>query len=129
MQSIRKLVTLRIVRTHAKMVGGFRVEKIMASLSLKNITKIYPHSGDDAKKAKKAKKGEEPEKKKSNLKVTAEGVIAVQEFNLDIADKEFIVLVGPSGSPFMMSLYPAIVFMRTMASVVAAFGISSSLHQ
>ena len=97
MQSIRKLVTLRIVRTHAKMVGGFRVEKIMASLSLKNITKIYPHSGDDAKKAKKAKKGEEPEKKKSNLKVTAEGVIAVQEFNLEIADKEFIVLVGPSG--------------------------------
>ena len=69
----------------------------MASLTLKNITKIYPHSGDDAKKAKKAKKGEEPEKKKSNLKVTAEGVIAVQEFNLDIADKEFIVLVGPSG--------------------------------
>ena len=79
------------------MVGGFSVETIMASLTLKNITKIYPHSGDDAKKQKKAKKGEEPEKKKSNLKVTAEGVIAVQEFNLDIADKEFIVLVGPSG--------------------------------
>ena len=69
----------------------------MASLSLKNITKIYPHSGDDAKQAKKKKKADEPEKKKSNLKVTAEGVIAVQEFNLDIADKEFIVLVGPSG--------------------------------
>ena len=68
----------------------------MASLSLKNITKIYPHSGDDAKKAKKAKKAGEPEKK-TNLKVTAEGVIAVQEFNLEIADKEFIVLVGPSG--------------------------------
>ena len=79
------------------MVGGFSVETIMASLTLKNITKIYPHSGDDAKKQKKAKKGEEPEKKKSNLKVTAEGVIAVQEFNLEIADKEFIVLVGPSG--------------------------------
>ena len=79
------------------MVGAFSVEEIMASLSLKNITKIYPHSGDDAKKAKKTKKGEEPEKKKSNLKVTAEGVIAVQEFNLEIADKEFIVLVGPSG--------------------------------
>ena len=29
--------------------------------------------------------------------MTAEGVIAVQEFNLDIKDKEFIVLVGPSG--------------------------------
>ena len=96
MQSIRKPVTLRIVRTHAKMVGGFRVENSMASLSLRNITKIYPHSGDDAKKAKK-KKGEEQPEKKVNLKVTAEGVIAVQEFNLEIADKEFIVLVGPSG--------------------------------
>jgi len=69
----------------------------MASLSLRNITKIYPHSGDDAKKAKKKKKNDEPEKKKVNLKVTEQGVIAVQEFNLDIADKEFIVLVGPSG--------------------------------
>jgi len=69
----------------------------MASLTLKNITKIYPHSGDDAKKAKKKKKADEPEKKKVNLKITEQGVIAVQEFNLDIADKEFIVLVGPSG--------------------------------
>ena len=65
----------------------------MAGLSLKNIMKIYPHSGDQ-KKAKK-KKGE-PEKK-TNLQVTEEGVIAVQKFNLEIADKEFIVLVGPSG--------------------------------
>ncbi len=65
----------------------------MAGLSLKNIMKIYPHSGDQ-KKSKK-KKGE-PEKK-TNLQVTDEGVIAVQKFNLDIADKEFIVLVGPSG--------------------------------
>ena len=88
------------------MVGGFSVETIMASLTLKNITKIYPHSGDDAKKQKKAKKGEEPEKKKSNLKVTAEGVIAVQEFNLDIADKEFIVLVGPSGCPAFCKPFP-----------------------
>ena len=29
--------------------------------------------------------------------MTDEGVVAVQEFDLDIADKEFIVLVGPSG--------------------------------
>ncbi|MBQ5806600.1 MAG: ABC transporter ATP-binding protein [Lachnospiraceae bacterium] len=29
--------------------------------------------------------------------MTEEGVLAVQEFNLEIADKEFIVLVGPSG--------------------------------
>ncbi|MCI9648280.1 MAG: ABC transporter ATP-binding protein, partial [Oscillibacter sp.] len=65
----------------------------MAALNLKGITKIYPHSGD--RKNAKKKKGE-PEKK-TNLQVTDEGVIAVQEFSLDIGDKEFIVLVGPSG--------------------------------
>ena len=68
----------------------------MAGLTLKNIKKIYPHSGDQ-KKPKKAKKGEVVEEKKVNLQVTDEGVVAVQAFNLDIADKEFIVLVGPSG--------------------------------
>ena len=40
----------------------------MSSLNLKNIYKVYPS-----------------------------GVIAVTDFNLDIADKEFIVFVGPSG--------------------------------
>ena len=65
----------------------------MASLTLKNVKKIYPFNGDDAKKKK--KKGE-PEKK-TNLQITDKGVVAVQEFNLEIADKEFIVLVGPSG--------------------------------
>ncbi|GMQ63101.1 ABC transporter ATP-binding protein [Vallitalea maricola] len=40
----------------------------MASLSLKNIKKVY-----------------------------AQGVTAVQDFNLEIADKEFIIFVGPSG--------------------------------
>ena len=70
----------------------------MASLTLKNVKKIYPFSGDEEKKAKKKKKGaEEPEKKKVNLQITDKGVVAVQEFNLDIQDKEFIVLVGPSG--------------------------------
>ena len=69
----------------------------MASLTLKNIKKVYPHNGDDAKKAKKKKKGDQPEEKKVNLQITAEGVVAVQEFSLDITDKEFIVLVGPSG--------------------------------
>ena len=70
----------------------------MAQMTLKNIKKIYPHNGDDAKKAKKKKKNEEqPEKEKVNLQITEEGVVAVQEFNLEIADKEFIVLVGPSG--------------------------------
>ena len=87
-----EFLTSGYARTHAKMVGAFSVEKSMASLTLKNITKIYPHSDDTKKKKKKG----EPEKK-TNLKITEEGVIAVQEFNLDIADKEFIVLVGPSG--------------------------------
>ncbi len=63
----------------------------MASLRLENIKKVYPNT----EKKKKAKKGQ-PEKK-TNLLVTEEGVVAVQEFNLEIADKEFIVLVGPSG--------------------------------
>ncbi len=69
----------------------------MASLTLKNVKKIYPFNGDDAKKSKKKKKDDEPEKKKVNLQITDKGVVAVQEFNLEIADKEFIVLVGPSG--------------------------------
>ena len=65
----------------------------MASVTLKNIKKIYPNT--EAKK-KKRKKGE-PEEKKTNLQITDEGVVAVQEFSLEIADREFIVLVGPSG--------------------------------
>ena len=65
----------------------------MATLNLKSIKKIYPHSGDQ----KKAKKKKDDPEKKVNLQVTDKGVVAVQEFNLDIADKEFIVLVGPSG--------------------------------
>ncbi len=42
----------------------------MASLSLRNVRKVYPGSVD---------------------------VVAVSDFNLEIEDKEFIVLVGPSG--------------------------------
>ena len=63
----------------------------MASLTLRNIKKVYPNM----EKKKKGKKGQ-PEKK-TNLLVTKEGVLAVQDFNLEIQDKEFIVLVGPSG--------------------------------
>ncbi|MDO4500780.1 MAG: sn-glycerol-3-phosphate ABC transporter ATP-binding protein UgpC [Erysipelotrichaceae bacterium] len=54
----------------------------MSDVQLKHIKKVYPNA--------------EPSKAK-NLKVTNEGVLAVQDFNLDIKDKEFIVLVGPSG--------------------------------
>ena len=55
----------------------------MAEVSLRHIKKVYPNM-------EKKKKGES--EKKTNLKVTDEGVLAVQDF-----DQEFIVLVGPSG--------------------------------
>ncbi|MBR4454695.1 MAG: sn-glycerol-3-phosphate ABC transporter ATP-binding protein UgpC [Solobacterium sp.] len=58
----------------------------MATVSLRHIVKIYPNTADSKKT-----------QKKTNLKVTEEGVLAVQDFNLEIADQEFIVLVGPSG--------------------------------
>ena len=83
----------------------------MASVTLKDVKKVYPFSGDDIKRNKKKAKQVEKLKKnpeayaaylereaeKAKLQVTEQGVVAVQEFNLDIADKEFIVLVGPSG--------------------------------
>ena len=77
--------------------GGpaFRVGK-MATVVLKNVKKIYPFVSGESKKKKK-KGNDEPEEKKVNLQITEQGVVAVQEFNLEIADKEFIVLVGPSG--------------------------------
>ena len=56
----------------------------MAEVVLKNIKKVYPNL--EPKKGKKAE-GEH----KHNLKVTEEGVLAVQDFNLDIQDREFIV--------------------------------------
>jgi len=69
----------------------------MATVQLKNVKKIYPYeSGEERKKRKGKDAANEPEKK-VNLQITDQGVVAVQEFNLDIADKEFIVLVGPSG--------------------------------
>ena len=60
----------------------------MAEVSLRHIKKVYPN-------LEKKKKGEG--EKKTNLKVTDEGVLAVQDFNLEIKNQEFIVLVGPSG--------------------------------
>ena len=84
----------------------------MSTLTLKNIKKVYPFSGDDIKQNKKKErqldklKKKDPElyqqylslqEDKAKLQVTEQGVVAVQEFNLDIADKEFVVLVGPSG--------------------------------
>ncbi len=71
----------------------------MAEVLLKNIKKIY--TDNESKKKGRGKFRQQPkegeEEKKISLQVTEEGVVAVQEFNLDIKDKEFIVLVGPSG--------------------------------
>ena len=84
----------------------------MANVILKNVKKIYPFSGDDIKRNKKKEKTLaklqkkdpdayanylEQQESKAKLQVTEQGVVAVQEFNLEIADKEFVVLVGPSG--------------------------------
>ena len=64
----------------------------MAEVILKNVRKVYPNT-----ESKKKKKKDEAVEKKNNLEITDEGVVAVQNFNIDVADKEFIVLVGPSG--------------------------------
>ncbi len=65
----------------------------MAEVVLKHIQKIYPNS----EPAKKKKKGDEKTHRTNNLKITEEGVVAVDDFNLEVKDREFIVLVGPSG--------------------------------
>ena len=64
---------------------------VMAEVTLKNIMKVYPRH------EKKAGKQKHAAPLKASPQVTSEGVVAVQQFSLDIADKEFIVLVGPSG--------------------------------
>ncbi|MBO7698045.1 MAG: ABC transporter ATP-binding protein [Erysipelotrichaceae bacterium] len=75
----------------------------MSSITLKNIKKIYPITPEEVRQNKKAAKKRNqdvaaPEEDfVPNLQITAEGVVAVQEFNLEIKDKEFVVLVGPSG--------------------------------
>ena len=73
----------------------------MSSVTLKNIRKVYPIADDIKKKKKKAPKnpvaGVPDADFVPNLQITEEGVVAVQDFNLEIKDKEFVVLVGPSG--------------------------------
>ncbi|MCR4633884.1 MAG: sn-glycerol-3-phosphate ABC transporter ATP-binding protein UgpC [Erysipelotrichaceae bacterium] len=71
----------------------------MAEVILKNIKKVYPIGDTEKKQRRFLKKAKEdnPQTNKVNLQITDEGVVAVQEFSLEIKDKEFIVLVGPSG--------------------------------
>ena len=65
----------------------------MAEVILKHIKKVYPNT----EKKRKPKKGQEPAHRTSHLQVTDEGILAVPDFNLEIADREFVVFVGPSG--------------------------------
>ena len=75
----------------------------MSSITLKNIKKIYPITAEEVKQNRKAakKRKDMPAVDEDvfvpNLQITDEGVVAVQDFNLEIKDKEFVVLVGPSG--------------------------------
>ena len=64
----------------------------MAEVSFKHVKKVYPNT--ESKKRRKAKRAEDGA---DSREVTEEGVLVVKDFNLDIADREFIVLVGPSG--------------------------------
>ncbi len=59
----------------------------MAEVILKDLKKIYTNQGQKHKKHEAGHGGEN----KANLQITDEGVVAVQEFNLEIKDKEFIV--------------------------------------
>lgn len=68
----------------------------MSNLQLKNVLKIYPYTRVPKifgrKKAREALARE-----KLNPYTTNEGVIAVQNFNLEVESGEFVVLLGPSG--------------------------------
>ena len=87
---------MRLNTARAPLAEAGRPEQIrMATVQLKNIKKVYPYISGEQKKSK--KKAEDQPQKKINLQITDEGVVAVQQFSLDIKDKEFIVLVGPSG--------------------------------
>ena len=73
----------------------------MSTVRLENVRKVFPVEEDESKKKKRLFKKEVEEsysdKVKPNLQITEEGVVALQNFSLEIKDKEFIVLVGPSG--------------------------------
>jgi len=84
-----RAISARLLLAEAEQLQS---KDVMAEVRLVNLKKVYPNT------EKKKKKAEKPvDDEKANLQITDEGVVAVQEFNLDIADKEFIVLVGPSG--------------------------------
>ena len=68
----------------------------MASLTMKHLRKIYPYTKPKPKKFRLFGSGE-ADRVNPNLEITNEGLVAVQDFSLEVAHREFIVLVGPSG--------------------------------
>lgn len=70
----------------------------MADVVLKHVEKIYPYVEKKKRRFRKSAKSQAEEAaKKTNLQLTEKGVLAVKDFNMEIKDGEFIVLVGPSG--------------------------------
>ena len=67
----------------------------MATVKLTNVKKVYPYAPGEKKKHRWEK--DAPTDTKVNLQLTEDGVVAVNDFNLEIKDKEFVVFVGPSG--------------------------------
>ena len=69
----------------------------MSELSLNNLVKIYPYT--DTRRLFGRKQAREMLARERAMPYTTnEGVIAVQQFFLDIKEGEFVVLLGPSGS-------------------------------
>ena len=88
----------------------------MANVTLKNIKKIYPNADTKKKKKKKEHTSDEP---KANLQITDEGVVAVQEFSLDIGDR-LVNDVAPKDRDIAMvfqnyALYPHMTVYENMA--------------
>ena len=69
----------------------------MSELSLENLVKIYPYTSSRRLFGRKQAK-EELKREKAMPYTTNEGVIAVQQFSLQVREGEFVVLLGPSGS-------------------------------
>ena len=68
----------------------------MAEVILKNIKKIYPRAEAKKTARKPGRKSDQTSlpKRAASPQITEDGVVAVQAFNLEIADREFVVLVG-----------------------------------
>lgn len=68
----------------------------MSELQMRKLVKIYPYTKPTGLFGRKRAK-EALEREKAEPYTTNEGVVAVQDFSLNIADSEFVVLLGSSG--------------------------------